>query len=551
MYHTIREEIASLFYKALHNLRKEKIFPASKDIERIPLEVPRNPTHGDLSSSIAFSLAKETGLTPYELAHKIVDLMEPDPGLVERVEVKGGGFINLFISPARILRYLKDFRGPVLPDIGKGEKVLIEFVSANPTGPLHIGHGRGAVLGDVLANLLEAIGYEVKREYYINDMGNQMRSLGESLKARYLQSIGEEPDWPEDGYKGEYLVKFALDLKEEKGEECRKEKTEFFTQYALEQLLEETRLTLSNIGVNFDRWISEKWIYGSGSLERLIELMKARDCVYTKEGALWFASTRSGDDKDRVLIRSDGVPTYFAMDLTYHLFKYQRGYRTLINVWGQDHHGYAPRITAALSNLGFEENLPKIILYQLVAIVRDGKPCTMSTREGEFITLDEVTQEVGRDALRFYLVMRGADTHLDFDLDLAKRRSMDNPVFYVQYAHARICSILRKAKGRGIRIPCEKDMDLSPLRLKEELDIILKIEGFGEEIVKYAKNYEPHPLTSYLIELASMFHSYYNHHRILVPSSSLRNARLVLVNAIKETIKKGLDLLGVQAPERM
>lgn len=549
MWPTIRGEIASLFCKAIFQLRKEGL--PLREIQRIPLETPREPTHGDISSSIAFLLAKETGIRPYELANRIARYIEQRKDLFDRVEVKGGGFINLFISSARILKSLEEFDEPIVPDIGKGERVLVEFVSANPTGPLHIGHGRGAVLGDVIANMLEATGYAVEREYYINDVGNQMKLLGESLMARYLQLIGEEAELPRDGYKGEYLSRLARDLKDEKGEEVRQEGVEFFTRYALKHLLKETRLTLSNLGIRFDNWISEEWIRDSGILSQLIEAIRPKGYTYTKDEALWFASTKSGDDKDRVLIRKDGTPTYFAIDLAYHLFKYKRGYNRLINVWGQDHHGYVPRIMGALAALGFEENLPRIILYQLVSLVRDGRPFSMSTREGEFITLDDVIQEVGKDAVRFYLLMRGADAHLDFDLELAKKRSLENPVFYVQYAHARISSLFSKAKDKGIRLPEKGNVDLRPLRLKEELDLILKIEGFGEEVARCARGCEPHPLTSYLIELASMFHRYYNHHRILTSSPPLRDARLFLLIAIKKTLRKGLDLLGIQAQERM
>lgn len=535
--------------QALSKGKAEGALPPIKDA-KILLETPRHRGHGDLSSSIAFLLAKESKSTPHDVANSIVKFIPIDRKLVDRIEVAGPGFINFFIAPPRLHKFLQDFEDVEFPDIGGGKKILIEFASANPTGPLHVGHGRGAALGDVLANLLEATGFKVEREYYINDVGNQIQTLGHSLKVRYLELIGVEADWPPDGYQGEYLVDIAKTLFSEKGSDGQNYDLTFFSRYALKYIIDEIKTTLTNFGVRFTFWISEEELHKTGELDKVIQALKEKGLTYEQEGALWFKASSLGDEKDRVLIRESGEPTYFAGDLTYHLNKYSREYEELINIWGQDHHGYAPRIKAALSAFNLPEGYLKIILYQMVSLLREGRPVAMSTRQGEFVTLDEVLKEVGRDAARFYFLMQSPRAHLDFDLELAKKKTADNPVFYIQYAHARISSIFAQAEKKEIE-PFPREVDLAGLGLKEELNIITKLEGLSEEIVSCAKNYEPQRLTTCLIELASMFHSYYNHHRIISQDVSKTAARLVLIRAIQMTIKRVLEILGVSAPEKM
>lgn len=547
---TIKEEIAFLLKEALVKGEEIGALPPARDLT-IPLEIPRHRGHGDLSSSIAFLLARESGSTARELANSLVSLIPSDKDLVERIEVAGQGFINFNIAASRLHRFLGGFEDVVLPDIGKGKRILIEFVSSNPTGPLHIGHGRGAALGDTLANLLEATGFKVEREYYINDVGTQIQTLGRSLKARYLQLLGEPLSLPQDGYKGEYLVDIARKLLSEKGADLRDDGEEGFASFGLRCIIEEMRETLSNFGVRFDRWISEEELHKSGKLNKAIEILKEKGLAYHHQGALWFKASIFGDEKDRVLIRESGEPTYFAGDLAYHLNKYSRDYEGLIDIWGQDHHGYAPRLQAALSAFGCKEGYLRIILYQMVSLLRDGRPAAMSTRQGEFVTLDEVLKEVGRDACRFYFLMQSPRAHLDFDLELAKKRSTDNPVFYVQYAHARISSIFSQAKEKGIGVLPREKVDLSLLNLKEELALITRLEGLAEEVVLCVRNLEPQRLVTYLLGLAAIFHSYYNHHRIISSDLSKTAARMVLVGAVQMTIKKVLHLLGVSAPEKM
>jgi len=551
VYSTIKEEITSLLHEALLKAEEKGMLPPIGKSINIPLETPRYPSHGDLSSSIAFLLTQGSSARPIEVAHSLVGLIQIDKELVGHLEVAGRGFINFFIAPSRLHRFLREFDEMPLPDIGKGRRVLIEFVSSNPTGPLHVGHGRGAVLGDVLANLLEATGFKAEREYYINDVGNQIQALGRSLKARYLELLGVEHEWPEDGYQGEYLIEIARALLEERKDGCQDFPVDFFAEYALGHITEEMKTTLLNFGVRFDHWISEKGLYKMGTLNKTIQDLKERGYIYEQEGAFWFRASLFGDEKDRVLIRETGEPTYFAGDLAYHLNKYKRGYDRLINIWGQDHHGYAPRIKAAISAFGYSKDTLDILLYQMVSLLRDGKPVAMSTRRGEFVTLSEILEEVGRDAARFYYLMQSSRAHLDFDLELAKQKSTDNPVYYVQYAHARISSIFAQASKRGIRLPPAKEVNLSLLNLKEELEIITKLETLREEITNCVINYEIHRLTTYLIELVSKFHSYYKHHRIISQDLAKTAARLILVRTVQMTIKKVLGLLGISAPERM
>lgn len=551
MYSTIKEEITFLLQEALSRQREKGIFLPAKRPRSITLGAPRHSSHGDLSSSIAFLLAKESGATPIEIADSLVESIEIDDTLIERVEVAGGGFVNFFIAPTRLYSFLREFEDIDFPNIGCEARVLIEFVSSNPTGPLHVGHGRGAALGSVLANVLEATGFKVDREYYINDVGNQVQTLGRSLKARYLELLGSEYEWPPDGYRGEYLVETAKTLLSERGSGAQDYDLAFFSEYAIRLIREGIVSTLSDFGVRFDNWVSERELHESGELNGAIQILKDNGHTYEREGAIWFKTSLFGDDKDRVLIRENGEPTYFAGDLVYHLNKYKRGYDKLINIWGQDHHGYAPRIKAALSAFKCPEDSLEILLYQMVSLLREGKPAAMSTREGEFVTLSSVLNEVGPDAARFYFLMQSPRAHLDFDLELAKKKSADNPVYYVQYAHARISSILDKAKKMGIELTSPKEVDLSCLELREELAIIIKLEGLREEVASCVRNYEPQRLTAYLIELTSMFHSYYNHHRIISQDLSKTAARLLLVRVIQMTIKKVLDLLGISAPEKM
>jgi arginyl-tRNA synthetase len=428
-------------------------------------------------------------------------------------------------------------------------------VSANPTGPLHIGHGRGAAVGDALSKILKKAGWCVTKEYYINDTGVQMELLGRSAYLRYLQLLGKDVPFIENGYQGNYIWDIARKVIEKQGDHfiylSEEEAIPFFTQFTAEQILQGIKNDLCDFGIEFDHWFSENSLYEGREVERTITLLKEKELVYEKDGALWQKAAQLEDEKDRVVLRSTGQPTYFASDIAYHINKFERGFNLIIDIWGADHHGYVPRVKGVMKGLGYPEESLQIVLYQLVSLIRNGQPVSMSTRAGEFSSLAELLQDVGKDAGRFFFLMRRADSQLEFDLDLAKKKSSDNPVYYVQYAHARICSVFQQAQLKGIKLPPDKQIDLSPLELPEEILLAKKLTYFPDLIEECAVSLEPHRITFYLQDLASIFHSYYNKHRIISADEKLTKARMVLVRAIQVVLVTSLSLIGVSAPDKM
>lgn len=529
-------------------------------IPPVLLEIPRDETKGDFASPVAFTLAPQGKKPPRAIAEIIAKHVEErHEEIIDRLEVAGGGYINFFLKKESWFDILKEaFKageeyGKV--DIGRGEPVQVEFVSANPTGPLHIGHGRGAAFGDSLANLLKAAGYNVEKEYYINDVGNQMEALGRSTFLRYKQIFKPDTPFPQDGYRGEYIKNIANEIFSIKGEEyCDVDEEKaipFFAEHSRDKILEGIKKDLNDFGVSFDSWFSEKSLYGSSEVDRVLTELENKGYIYEREGAFWLSTSSFGDDKDRVVIRSNGQRTYFASDIAYHKNKIDRGFRMIIDIWGADHHGYEPRIKAGIKALGYPEDCLKIILVQLVTLIREGKPVSMSTRAGEFITLREVIDEVGSDAARFMFLTRRPDSHLDFDLDLVKKESAENPVYYVEYAHARIASIFRQAGTKGIERVSHHDVDLSLLNLPEEMRMIKSVATYPDLIESSAKSLEPHRITFYLQELAALLHNYYFHHRVLTDDQRLTEARLVLMQCIKQVLKNALAVIGISAPESM
>lgn len=523
------------------------------------LEVPREKKHGDLASNLAMLLAREARRSPREIAIILLQHFDPAGTWVARSEIAGPGFINFFLDkawlqlvPAEVLAQGKAY-GQVQD--GQGVKVQVEFVSANPTGLLHIGHARGAALGDSLANLLRAAGYEVVREFYINDAGNQIEKLGESLEVRYFQSLGIPAEMPEDGYHGEDLIETVSRFIKEVGDKYTNVdpavRRQALVEYTLREKLTAIRETLERFGVRFDIWFSERELHDRGVVARTLAQLQEKGYVYEKEGALWFRASAFGEEKDEVVVRSNGVPTYFAADIAYHQDKFARGFDRVINIWGADHHGHVPRLRGALAALGLDPDRLEVILTQMVRLFQGGEQVRMSKRTGQYVTLDELLEEVGKDAARYFFVMRSAESHLDFDLDLAKSQSNENPVYYIQYAHARICSIFRQAREAGVEVPEEASSGVELLQQPAEIELLQKIAELPVEIRAAAQAREPHRLAYYAHELASMFHSYYNAHRVLVEETLLRNARLTLVRAVQVVLQNTLAILGLSAPERM
>jgi arginyl-tRNA synthetase len=524
----------------------------------IEIEVPREESFGDLSTPLAMALAKQLKKPPRTIAEDIVKNI-PDEGIFEKIEVAGPGFINFKFSTGFLYSSLKSLLEEgsnfLREDIGKGRKVQIEFVSANPTGPLHLGHGRGAAVGNALANLLEAGGYTVEREYYINDAGRQVKLLGHSAFARYKELLGVEYPFPEEGYLGEYVKDIAKAAIEDIGDKYKdsdfSEAEEFFINFSLKMMLSVIKKDLSDFGIRFDTWQSEQELYQKGEVQKTIDYLKGKGLIYESENALWFKATEFGDEKDRVVIKSDGEPTYFASDIAYHMKKIQGGYDELVNIWGADHHGYIPRLKAVIDALGYDREKLKVLLVQMVSLMRGGKPVQMSKRAGEFVTLKEVIEEVGADTTKFIFLTRRQDSHLSFDIEAAKASSAENPVFYVQYANARINSIFAHAEEKGIKADSLQEADLSLLEAEEELRIIKKLLTYPMIFEAAVLNHEPHRITFYLQELAGIFHPYYNKFRVVTEDRGLTLARLALCKAIRTVLKEGLGILGVTAPERM
>jgi len=551
----MKQEIRQLILAALRQMQKEGNFQL--EVLSFNIEVPKLEEHGDFATNVAFLLTEGLKQPPRKIAESVVKHL-PNCDWVEKIEIAGPGFINFFLKPVAWQQVVREIIRKQ-DEYGRGEKkdikVIVEFVSANPTGPLHIGHGRGAAVGDSLANILTFAGYDVTREYYINDVGKQMRILGHSVYLRYLELLGEKIDFPADFYKGEYIKDLAREVLEKEGEKYKNmpqdEAISQLSHFAGEKILADIKADLSNFSVNFDNWFSERSLVDSGAVKALLAWLKEQNLAYEQDGALWFTSSRFGDEKDRVLVKADGTTTYFASDLAYHKHKMERGFGLLVDIWGADHHGYVARLKSGMQAMGYAPDMLKILLIQLVHLKRGGKPVAMSTRAGEFVTLKEVIAEVGKDAARFIFLTRSCDSHLDFDLEVAKQQTMENPVFYVQYAHARICSIEKMAQEKGISFPPLLQIDLTPLETNEEINLMKMLSQFPEVIEGAAQALEPHRLPYYLTELAGVFHRYYNKYRILGMPPKISQARFALAQAVKIVIKNGLNLLGVSAPEKM
>jgi arginyl-tRNA synthetase len=554
----MKNKIALIMETAIHDCIQKGLLP-EVNLPCIEVEAPGNPEHGDYAANAAMILASMAKQNPRKIAAAIQENISDPENIIEKTQIAGPGFINFFIKDNiwhTYLKYIEEQKEKYgCSDSGCGKKVQVEFVSANPTGPLHIGHARGAVVGDVIANLLTTTGYNISREYYINDAGNQMNNLGKSVLFRYRELTGEKIEFPETCYRGDYIKDISRDIFEREGDKYLKANDEetigYFNSVAGENILEEIKVDLKDFGVAFDEYFSEKELYKDNGVAKLLDKLKEQGFIYSDGETLWFKTTDFGDEKDRVVVRKNGEPTYFAADIAYHQNKFSRGYEMIIDIWGADHHGYMPRMWAGVQALGYEKNALKIILVQLVNLLRNGVPVAMSTRSGEFVTLREVLDEVGKDAARYNFLMRRSDSHLDFDLDLAKKQSSENPVYYVQYAHARICSILKMAMERGIVLPVYADIDLAVLKEPEEKTLMTMLVRYPETIYGAARSLEPHRVTFYLNELAGIFHSYYNKNKVVSDDHQLTAARLFLVKATKIVLQNALKILGVSAPEKM
>ena len=586
----MKSHITDLVTQALDQLCVDAVLSAG-DIQAPVIERARDATHGDFATNVAMVNSKAAKMRPRDLAEKLVAAL-PASDAVAGVEIAGPGFINFRLAPnayhALIPEILAQGHSYGRSRVGAGRRVQVEFVSANPTGPLHVGHGRGAAYGAVVADLLEAVGYEVHREYYVNDAGRQMDILATSVWLRYLELCGEALEFPSNGYRGDYVWDIAATLHRDHGDAYRHMSSEVFDglpldapaggdkethidgliararqllgdnryrfvfELGLNVILDDIRDDLSLFGVEYQEWYSERALTESGAVNKAIGRLRESGYLYEKGGAWWFRSTEFGDEKDRVVVRENGQTTYFASDIAYHMDKLERGFDRVIDIWGADHHGYVPRVKAALQAMGGDPTRLDVLLVQFAILYRGGERAQMSTRSGEFITLRELRKEVGRDAARFFYVMRRCEQHMDFDLDLAKSQSSDNPVYYVQYAHARIHAVLRQAAEKLIDVmPSDGMTNLERLSETHELDLLKSLSRYPEVVETAAGNEEPHQLTNYLRELANDFHTYYNAHQFLVEDVTLRDARIKLILATREVLRNGLNLLGVSAPEQM
>ncbi len=558
----IRQQVAEWVARAAHAARESGAL-AFESLPEFDIETPRNPQFGDYAANLAMALAKQARRNPREVAEAIRQHMPDEASAwVERVEVAGAGFLNFYLKPdwaGAVVRHILQ-RGREYGNLtqGAGKRVLIEFVSANPTGPLTLGHGRNAAVGDTLARIYEAAGYTVEREFYINDGENstQIRNFALSVLTRYRQLLGEPAEMPEDAYHGEYVKEIAQGIRAQHGDSFAEGDPETvlkrFEQIAKQQMLDEQARDLADFGVRFDRWFSEQSLYDAGAVSATLDALRARGYAYEHEGALWLKSTAFGDEKDRVLVRANGMPTYLAADVAYHRDKYERGYERMIDLWGADHHGYVARMKAAMAALGYDPDRLHILIYQLVNLFRGAEPIRMSKRAGEFITLREVIDEIGVDALRFFYLLRSHDSTLDIDIELAQEQSEKNPVYYVQYAHARICSIARTSAERGVETPDPDATDLSVLTHPAEHALVKKLADLPDEIALAVRHDAPHRLTAYALDVARAFHGFYTECRVLgAETEALQAARLLLTQATRLTLARTLHLLGVSAPERM
>ena len=531
----------------------------TKNIPLLILEIPRDETKGDFATTVAMTLAPMEKAPPRSIAEVIVSNIEDKENLIDRIEIAGPGYINFFLKKDYWVNTLKnavsmgDAYGNA--DIGGGKSVQVEFLSANPTGPLHIGHGRVAAFGDTLANLLMTAGYNVQKEYYINDVGNQMETLGRSTYIRYKQLFKPDTPFIEDGYKGDYIKDIAQEIAEDAKDRYmhlpEEDAVTFFVEYSKNNILGGIKKDLEDFGVLYDNWFSEKSLHDNGEVDGVLKTLKEKDYLYESDGAQWLRTTLFGDDKDRVVVKSNGHKTYVAPDIAYHHNKFKRGFQSVIDIFGADHHGYELRMRAGIKSLGYSESRLKVILVQFVTLLREGKPVSMSTRAAEFVTLREVLDEVGKDAARFMFLTRRSDSHLDFDLEVVKKESSENPVYYVEYAHARIVNIFKQAAARGIQAPPLEGVDLSILSLHEEIKMMKLIASYPELIEASALSLEPHRITFYLLDLATALHNYYFHHRVITDDMQLTNARLILMQGIMHVLRNALAILGIRAPESM
>ncbi|MBV2135289.1 MAG: arginine--tRNA ligase [gamma proteobacterium symbiont of Ctena orbiculata] len=586
----MKKQIEQLVAAALQRLTQDGVIPPEAVVAP-KIERTRDSRHGDFATNIAMVLAKPARTNPRELAQRLLDAL-PSSALLESCAIAGPGFINFSLAASAYHSLIPAIleQGPSYgrSELGRGRRIQVEFVSANPTGPLHVGHGRGAAYGSVVADLLEAIGFDVHREYYVNDAGRQMDILATSVWLRYLELCDETLSFPANGYRGDYVWDIAATLHRDHGEAYKQDaeavfqgvaadepdggdkeahiddlilrakqllgdnRYRFVFELGLNTILDDIRDDLGLFGVTYDEWYSERSLTESGAVNRAIERLRNSGHLYEKEGAVWFRSTDYGDEKDRVVIRDNGQTTYFASDIAYHMDKLERGFDRVIDVWGADHHGYVPRVKAALQALGDDPSKLDVLLVQFAILYRGGEKVQMSTRSGEFVTLRELRKEVGADAARFFYVMRKCEQHMDFDLDLAKSQSNDNPVYYVQYAHARICSVFQQAAEQGIPVASDPSAaDYGLLSEPHEQSLITSLAKYPEAVEAAALHEEPHQLTHYLRELANDFHTYYNAHKFLIEDSALRNARVQLILATRQVVRNGLNLLGVSAPEKM
>jgi len=586
----MKQQVVALLQQAVEKLVEQSVLQ-SDWIPEISVERTRDAQHGDFASNLAMLLAKQAKTAPRQLAEAIISAL-PSNSSVEKVEIAGPGFINFFVNPtaqhqivADILRLGSSFGKS---QIGAGKKVQVEFVSANPTGPLHVGHGRGAVYGSVVAELLRAIGYDVTNEYYVNDAGRQMDILATSIWLRYLECCGQVIEFPSNGYRGAYIEVIAeqffdrvnqdfcfaeaevfanVPLDEPQGgdkerhidalinkaqELLGQERYEQIFEAGLDAILADIREDLEEFGVEYQHWFFESLLVDNGSIKDALARLDQAGHLYKKEGATWFASASLGDEKDRVVVRENGQTTYFASDIAYHMNKLDRGFERIINVWGADHHGYVPRVRAAMTALGADSDKLEVLLVQFAVLYRGTEKVPMSTRSGEFVTLRHLRDEVGVDAARFFYVLRKSDQHMDFDLKLATSKTNDNPVFYVQYAYARICSVLRQMEEKGLSRNTQQGLEnLELLSTEHEVSLIGLLVQYPEVLERSALKYEPHHLVHFLRELANQFHTYYNAQQFLVDDVELRDARLNLIEAVQQCLTNGLNLLGVNSPESM
>ncbi|MBG9451935.1 arginine--tRNA ligase [Cytobacillus firmus] len=530
---------------------------AEEQIPDVILEIPKEKSHGDYSTNMAMQLARVAKKAPRMIAEELIASFDSTKASIEKIEIAGPGFINFYMNNA----YLTDLIPAVLEagdqygetTVGNNQKIQVEFVSANPTGDLHLGHARGAAVGDSLCNILDKAGYDVSREYYINDAGNQINNLALSVEARYFQALGLDKEMPADGYHGEDIIGIGKKLAEEHGDKYvnadEKERFDFFREYGLKYEMAKLKQDLEDFRVPFDVWYSETSLYHNGKIDTALQALKDNGHIYEEEGATWFRSTTFGDDKDRVLIKNDGSYTYLTPDIAYHKDKLERGFEKLINIWGADHHGYIPRMKAAIQALGYDRDALEVEIIQLVHLYKNGEKMKMSKRTGKAVTMRDLVEEVGLDATRYFFAMRSADTHLDFDLDLAVSQSNENPVYYAQYAHARISSILRQGEEQGMSAEAA---DYSLISAEKEIDVLKKIGEFPQAVGEAAQKRMPHRITNYIYELASSFHSFYNAEKVLDAENPERTkARLALIKAVQTTLKNSLKLIGVSAPEKM